>query len=55
MDSLGGVHLTYYDGNEDVLIYVLGTPVPEPAAMTLLAMGLGALAALRRRRSRLRE
>jgi hypothetical protein len=56
VDSLGGVHLTYFDANEDALVYAAGTPIPEPATLTMVATVVGTLAALRRRRrSRLRE
>ncbi len=50
LDSLGQVHLTYFDGDTNELIYALGSPIPEPATVVLLSAGIAFLAALRRRK-----
>lgn len=49
LDSHGNLHITYYDTVNDQLIYGYGA-IPEPSSVLLVVTGVGALAALRRRR-----
>jgi hypothetical protein len=50
VDSLGKVHLTYFDGSANELVYALGTPIPEPATIALLGIGIGAMASFGRKK-----